>query len=85
MDIFIDKMEKPKAFCCLTKKYLIIYNVMLRIFNISTYILIFKYYNIYKNIIFPRELKYLNDIDIDDINKKININDKEMMKNLENK
>ena len=85
MDIFIDKMEKPKAFCCLTKKYLIIYNVMLRIFNISTYVLIFKYYNIYKNIIFPRELKYLNDIDIDDINKKININDKEMMKNLEYK
>ena len=79
MDIFIDKLDKPKSFCCLDKKYLIVYNFVEKLFNISSYILLFKYFNIYKKI-FWNDLKKMN---IVNINKKININNKEMMANLE--
>ena len=79
LDIFIDKLERPKKFCCLNKKYLIIYNFVGRIFNISSYILMFKYFNLYKNNI----LKDLKKYNINNINKKININDREKMENLE--
>ena len=79
MDIFIDKLDKPKSFCCLDKKYLIVYNFVEKIFNISSYILLFKYFNIYKKI-FSNDLKKMN---INNVNKKINISDKEMMANIE--
>ena len=78
LDVFIDKLDKPKTFCCLKKKYLIVYNYTLRIFNISTYILMFKFFNVYKDVV----NKNLNEINI---NKKININDQVMMDNIEDK
>ena len=81
MDIFIDKLSKPKRFCCLDKRYLIVYNFMGRILDISSYILMNKYFNIYKNVI-QRDMKNLN---IPDITKKININDNEMMENIKQK
>ena len=81
LDIFIDKLDRPKSFCCLDKKYLIVYNYMSKICNISSYILLFKYFNLYKNFILNDSKK----INIININKKININDKEMMKTIERK
>ena len=79
MDIFIDKLDKPKSFCFLDKKYLIVYNFVEKLFNISSYILLFKYFNIYKKV-FSNDLKKMN---IVNINKKININDKKIMSNIE--
>ena len=78
LDIIIDKLERPKTFCCLNKKYLIAYNFVSRIFNISSYILLFKYFNIHKNFI----LKEMKNYNIN-INKKININDNEVMETIE--
>ena len=78
LDIFIEKLDKPKKFCCLNKKYLIVYNYICRIFNVSSYILLFKYFNIYRNILFKE-----NKDNIWDIQKKININDEEIMENVE--
>ena len=78
LDIFIDKLDKPKKFCCLNKKYLIVYNYICRIFNVSSYILLFKYFNIYRNILFKE-----NKDSIWNIQKKININDEEIMENVE--
>ena len=81
MDIFLDKLDKPRSFCCLDKKYLIVYNFMGVLFDISSYVSLFKYFNIYKTV-FSEELKSLN---INRFVKKININNREMMATLENK
>ena len=78
MDILIDKLINPKKFCCLNKKYLIVYKFMGQIFDITSHILLIKNFNIFKNIFF-NELnggKKLNSYTID---KKININDDNMM------
>jgi hypothetical protein len=79
LDVFMDKLEKPTKFCCLSKKYLIVYNFVSRIFNISSYILMFKYFNLYKNTLM-KELKNFNH---ENINRKININDNDKMENIE--
>ena len=79
LDVFIDKLERPKSFCCLDKKYLIVYNFVGKIFNISSYILLFKYFSLYKNFL-SKDLKKMNIINI---NKKININDKDIMETIE--
>ena len=81
MDIFIEKLDKPRSFCCLDKNYLIVYNFMGRLFNITSYVMLFKYFNIYKTV-FSEELTNLN---LKDFDKKININNKEMMENIEHK
>ena len=81
MDVFINKLDKPRSFCCINKKYLIVFNFMGRIFNISSYMLLFKYFHIYKTV-FNKELKNL---DLNKFDKKININNNEMMDNLEQK
>ena len=78
MDIFIDKLIRPKSCCCMNKKYFIVYKFMGQIFDITSHILLIKNFNIFKNIFF-NELnggKKLNSYTID---KKININDDNMM------
>ena len=81
MDAFIQKLDRPKSFCCLDKKYLIVYHFMEKIFNISSYILLFKNFSIYKTI-FSKEMRGLNFHKLD---KKININNNELMHNIEQK
>jgi hypothetical protein len=80
-DALIQKLGRPHSFCCLDKKYLIVYNFMGRIFNISSYILLYKNFNIYKTI-FSKEMKDLN---FHKYEKKFNINNTELMNNLEQK
>ena len=78
MDIFINKLIKPKSFCCMDRRYFTVYNFMGHIFDISSHILLIKHFNIFKNIL-------LNDINrgkkltVFDFNKKININDYSIM------
>ena len=81
LNIFINKLERPKTFCCLDKKYLIVYNFMGRIFDISSYIILFKDFSIYRTI-FAKEMKELN---FEKLDRKFNINDCELMHNLEQK
>ena len=81
MDVFMNKLERPQTFCCLDKKYLIVYNFMIRIFNISSYILLYKNFNIYKTI-FSKEMKDLN---FPKFEKKFNISNDKLMDNLEQK
>ena len=81
MDAFINKLHRPQNFCCLDKKYLIVYNFMVRIFNISSYILLYKNFNIYKTI-FSKEMK---DFNLHKLDMKFNINNEELMNNLEQK
>ena len=79
MDVFLDKLVRPKKFCFITKKYLIVYNFLGQIFDISSHILLFKHFNILKNL-FLNELKTgENKFRIFNNNKKININDDNLM------
>ena len=77
----ISKLDRPKNFCCLDKKFLIVYNFIGRIFDISSYIILFKDFSIYRTI-FHKEMKHLN---FDKLDKKFNINNIELMHNLEQK
>ena len=81
MDIFIDKLIKPKSFCFMNKKYFTVYNFMGQIFDITSHILLVKNFNILRNI-FLNEInggKTFNNYTFD---KKININDKHLMKEI---
>ena len=81
MDIFIDKFIKPRSLCCMSKKYLIVYNFMGQIFDITSHILLIKNFNILKSMFF-NEInagKKLNSFAGD---KKININNENLMKEI---
>ena len=80
-DKIISKLDRPKNFCCLDKKFLIVYNFIGRIFDISSYIILFKDFSIYRTIL-DKEMKHLN---FDKLDKKFNINNIELMHNLEQK
>lgn len=83
LDIFIDKLVKPKTFLFINKKYLIVYNFMRQIFDISSHILLYKHFNILKNLF----LNVINDgksnIKIFNNDKKININDNKLMEEVD--
>ena len=52
LDIFFDKFKMPKKFCCVSKKYFIVYNYMCQIYDISTHLMLFKHFTILNNFIF---------------------------------
>ena len=79
LDIFIDKLVKPKSFCYINKKYLIVYNFMGQIFDISSHILLFKHFNILKNLFLNELSDGKKDLIFFYNNKKININDDKLM------
>ena len=83
LDIFIDKLIKPRSFCCMNKKYFIVYNFMGQIFDISSHILLVKNFNVFKNIFF-HEFNLGNKLEQYTIDKKININDDKLMKEINN-
>ena len=78
MDIIVDRFVKPKNFCKMNKNYFIVYNFMGKIFDISSHILLFKHSNILKYL-FLNGTNEENEI----FNLKININNKSMMKEIE--
>ena len=78
MDIIVDRFVKPKNFCKMNKNYFIVYNFMGKIFDISSHILLFKHSNILK-FLFLNGTNEENEI----FNLKININNKSMMKEIE--
>ena len=83
MDIFIDKLIRPKSFCCMNKKYFIVYNFMGQIFDISSHILLVKNFNIFQNFLFL-EFNLGNKLENYKIDKRININNEKLMKEINN-
>ena len=74
LDVFFDKFKKPTKFCCVSKKYFLVYNYMGQIYDISTYIMLFKQFTLLNNFIF--ETKNPNKYSpLYESNGKININD----------
>ena len=79
LDVFIDKLVNPKTFCYIDKKYLIVYNFLGQIFDISSHILLFKHFNILKNLFINEITDGTKNINIFNNNNKININDDKLM------
>ena len=48
MDVFLDNLDRPDKFRFVSSKYLIVYNFMSQIYDISTYIQLFRQFNILK-------------------------------------
>ena len=82
LDIFFDKFNHPKKFCCVSKKYFQVYNFMGQIYDISTHIWIFKQFNILNKLIYEN-INRFNYIMPYDINNKINIKDNYVLERLE--
>ena len=59
LDIIFDNLINPKKFFCISKNYFIIYNFMCQIYDISTYIILFKQFNSLDKLI--KEKIYEND------------------------
>ena len=82
LDIFFDKFKHPQRFCCIPKKYFKVYNFMGKVYDISTYIMIFKQFNILNKLIYEN-LKRINYIFPFEIKNKININNNYELEQLE--
>ena len=74
LDFVFDKIKRPRKFCCISKKYFLVYNYMSQIYDISTYLMLFKQFTILNNCIF--ETINSNEYSCPhESNGKININD----------
>ena len=76
MDVFLDIIEQPKKFCVVSQQYLTVYNFMSQLYDISTYVLLYKHFNIIRRILY---FKYY---DCFSQTKKINILNEEIMLNI---
>ena len=78
MDVFLDKLVNPKSFCKINKNYFVVYRFMGKVFDISSHILLFKYFNILR-------ILFLNSSneEKEKFNLKININDKYSMEKVD--
>ena len=81
LDIIFNNMMKPTKFFCIKKTYFILYNFMCQIYDISTYIMIFKQFNLLNNM-FKRKVYQDYEFSPNKINNKINVNDKNIIDKL---
>ena len=77
MNIILDNLIRPKKCCCVSDKYLIAYNFMSQIYDVSTYVLLYKQFNLLKTSVHLDKNNLLK-------NQKINIKNPEIMGNINN-
>ena len=78
MDFMLDRLIHPKKFFCISEKYLIVYNFMNQLYDISTYILLYKQFQLLKIYLNHKQSQIMNEYI------KMNVNSIEFMKNLNN-
>ena len=78
MDSLLDRFIKPKKFIYISKKYLIVYNFMNQLYDISTYILLYKQLQLLKITLDRNQNLIMNEY------AKMNIKNGEFMDNLDN-
>ena len=83
MDFIFDKLLHPKQFFCISKLYFTVYNFMCHIYDISTYILLFKQFNL-KNDLLLELLSKENRKYPSRHFSKINLNDVELIEKIDN-
>ena len=74
LDFFLDKMVKPTNIFKINKNYVLVYKFMAKVFDISSHILLFKYFNILRTLFLNSSNEKKERFNI-----KININDKNSM------
>ena len=77
MDILLDNLIRPKKLFCVSDKYIIAYNFMSQIYDVSTYVLLYKQFNVLKKSLRLNKITLLR-------NQKINIKNSEIMGNINN-
>ena len=73
MDVILDITNQPKKFCVVTHQYLTVYNFMSQLYDISTYVLLYKQFNIIKKALYFKYYGCFSE------SKKINILNEEIM------
>ena len=81
LDIIFNNATKPAKFFCINKIYFIVYNYMSQIYDISTYIMIFKQFNILNNML-KGKIYQDNGFSPNKIYNKINVNDKKIIEKI---
>ena len=76
MDVFLDIITQPKKFWIVSQQYLIVYNFMSQLYDISTYVLLYEKFNIIRRVLYFKNYAYFSQT------KKINILNEEVMINI---
>lgn len=56
MNLIFDRLIKPKSLFCIDKRYFIMHNFMVKIFDVSSHIKLLKYFTIFTDYFFSNEL-----------------------------
>ena len=88
LDMIFDNLIYPKKFFCISKIYFIVYNIMCQIYDISTYIILYKHFYILSNML--KENSFKDNINFSSkLFNRINIRDvkviEKLNKNLKNR
>ena len=83
MDFIFDKLINPKQFFCISKIYFTVYIFMRHLYDISTYILLFKQLNMNNNILLELLSKDNKKYNPKSFNK-INLNDEKLVEKINN-
>ena len=78
LDFIFDRLIQPKKFMNISEKYLIVYNFMNQLYDISTYLLLYKQFQLLKISLDREKRQIINE------HVKININNDEFMNHLDN-
>ena len=78
MDFIFDRLIQPKKFMNISEKYLIVYNFMNQLYDISTYLLLYKQFQLLKISLDREKRQIINE------HVKINISNDEFMNHLDN-
>ena len=81
LDILFDRFINPQKFFCISKAYFTVYNFMCRIYDISTYILLFKDVNLLNHFLKENNFEE-NDFYKTKLFKKTNINDNKIVEKI---
>ena len=76
MDILLDNLVQPKKCCFISKRYLAVYNFMSQLYDISSYVLLFEKFILLKKTVL------LNQINVPNQDKKLNIKNEEIIFNI---
>ena len=83
MDFIFDKLIDLKQLFCISKIYFTVYNFMCHLYDISTYILLFKQLNMNNNILLELLSKDNKKYNQKSFNK-INLNDEKLVEKINN-
>ena len=83
LDILFDNLINPKKFFCISKNYFLVFNFMCKVYDISTHILFFKQFNLVNKFFKYKKIEE-NEVNKNLFLRRININNDQIMKKIDN-